>query len=210
MITESQSSDTELRILHAAEREFMAKGFNGARTTSIAEAAGVTHAMLHYYFRTKEKLFHRIIFEKINILKEVLGRPLDITDLPLSELIRNLINRHLDFLRSNPDLPHFIVSEIYSNPEHLTMILKKIQAIAPSIIARLQEKINRSADKGECRRLDARSLLLDITSLNIFAFLANPIINAAMGNMMIDLDSFVETRKKENYDTIMRKLNPDT
>ena len=35
-------------ILRAAEREFLAKGFEGARTTSIAEAAGVTHAMLHY------------------------------------------------------------------------------------------------------------------------------------------------------------------
>ena len=41
----------EQAILEAAEREFIAKGFAGARTTSIAEAAGVTHAMLHYYFR---------------------------------------------------------------------------------------------------------------------------------------------------------------
>ena len=39
----------EQAILEAAEREFIVKGFAGARTTSIAEAAGVTHAMLHYY-----------------------------------------------------------------------------------------------------------------------------------------------------------------
>lgn len=58
------SQDTEYLILQAAEREFMSKGFAGARTTSIAEAAGVTHAMFHYYFRTKEKLFDRIIAEK--------------------------------------------------------------------------------------------------------------------------------------------------
>ena len=51
----------EQAILEAAEREFIAKGFAGARTTSIAEAAGVTHAMLHYYFRTKEQLFERIL-----------------------------------------------------------------------------------------------------------------------------------------------------
>ena len=42
----------EQAILEAAEREFLKKGFDGARTTSIAAAAGVTHAMLHYYFRT--------------------------------------------------------------------------------------------------------------------------------------------------------------
>lgn len=46
-------SHTENRILKAAEAEFLAKGYAGARTTAIAEAAGVTHAMLHYYFRTR-------------------------------------------------------------------------------------------------------------------------------------------------------------
>lgn len=55
----------EQAILEAAEQEFLNKGFAGARTTSIAEAAGVTHAMLHYYFRTKEQLFERILDEKM-------------------------------------------------------------------------------------------------------------------------------------------------
>ena len=60
----------EQAILEAAEREFIAKGFAGARTTSIAEAAGVTHAMLHYYFRTKEQLFERILDEKMRLMGE--------------------------------------------------------------------------------------------------------------------------------------------
>ena len=42
----------ESQILEAAEKEFLTKGYNGARTTSIAKEAGVTHAMLHYYFRS--------------------------------------------------------------------------------------------------------------------------------------------------------------
>ena len=54
----------EQAIIDAAEREFLTKGFDGARTTSIAQAAGVTHAMLHYYFRTKEKIFERILDER--------------------------------------------------------------------------------------------------------------------------------------------------
>ena len=60
----------EQAILEAAEREFIVKGFAGARTTSIAEAAGVTHAMLHYYFRTKEQLFERILDEKMRLMGE--------------------------------------------------------------------------------------------------------------------------------------------
>ena len=67
----NQSQDTESRILQAAEKEFFEKGLAGARTASIAEAAGVTHAMLHYYFRTKDKLFERIVTEKMNMLEKM-------------------------------------------------------------------------------------------------------------------------------------------
>ena len=56
----------EQQILEAAEKEFLEKGYNGARTTSIAKAADVTHAMLHYYFRTKEQLFERFIDKKMS------------------------------------------------------------------------------------------------------------------------------------------------
>lgn len=49
----TMQNDTERAILTAAEQEFMLKGYGGARTTAIAEKAGVTHAMLHYYYRTR-------------------------------------------------------------------------------------------------------------------------------------------------------------
>ena len=57
MGSQKNANDTEVRILQAAEKEFLEKGYAGAKTTDIAAAAGVTHAMLHYYFRTKDKLF---------------------------------------------------------------------------------------------------------------------------------------------------------
>ena len=61
--TDRHTEDTETKIHKAAEREFHEKGYGGARPTSIAEAAGVTHAMLHNYFRTKDKHFERIVTE---------------------------------------------------------------------------------------------------------------------------------------------------
>ena len=68
-----KTKDTESEILKAAEQEFMLKGFDGAKTTSIAHAAGVTHAMLHYYFRTKEQLFERILTEKVQLMSGSTG-----------------------------------------------------------------------------------------------------------------------------------------
>ena len=47
--------NTENQILIAAREVFIAKGFEGARMQEIADQAGINKALLHYYFRSKEK-----------------------------------------------------------------------------------------------------------------------------------------------------------
>lgn len=202
-----QDKDTETLILQAAEREFLSKGFAGARTTSIAESAGVTHAMFHYYFRTKEKLFVRIITEKVELLKQaVIDSGMDI-DAPLEEMIRHVIDKHLEFIAANPELFRFLIGEIYSNPERTSFFLNNLKMIAPSFIDLIQNKINLEASEGRSRQIDAKMLMLDVVSLNIFPYIASPAVNAAL-NCMADPEAFLEQRKKENYETIMRKLRP--
>lgn len=203
-----QSKDTETLILQAAEREFMSKGFIGARTTSIAEAAGVTHAMFHYYFRSKEKLFDRIISEKIALLKDAVMSSIGDINAPLRVILRNVISNHLEFVAANPDLPRFLIGEIFSNPERSATFIESLQRIAPKLISVLQDKIDSEAAKGLCRRVDARMLMLDIVSLNVFAYMAAPAMNAILCNCMTDAEAFLEQRKEENYDTIIRKIKP--
>ena len=164
--------------------------------------------MLHYYFRTKEKLFDRIVLEKIEVLKEALIKSVGNFDMPLDEMIRNIIERHLEFIASNPDLPRFLIGELYSNSERASTILDNVQAFAPAVTKILQDKIDISAAKGECREVDAKMLALDIASLNIFSYLATPVVNAALNNCMVDPTEFLMRRKQDNYDTIMRKLRP--
>ena len=207
-MVKQQDEDTEARILRAAEHEFLSKGFIGARTTSIAESAGVTHAMFHYYFRTKEKLFDRIISEKIALLKKAVIESVGDMNDSLGEVIRNVINNHLEFIAANPDLPRFLVGEIFSNPGRSATFLDSLHRIAPTFIAVLQDKIDSEAAKGLCRRVDAKMLMLDIVSLNVFAYMAAPAVNVALCDCMADAESFLEMRKTENYDTIMRKLKP--
>lgn len=201
-------TDTEALILQAAEREFMTKGFLGARTTSIAQAAGVTHAMFHYYFRTKEKLFDKIITDKIALIKNAILKSIGDANLTLYDLVRDIINNHLDFIAANPDLPRFLVGEIFCNPERSEAFLKKLHDYASTSLPFIQNKIDTEAAQGLCRKVDARMLMLDIVSLNVFSYMAAPAVNAALGNCMKDSESFLALRKKENYDTIIRKLKP--
>jgi len=204
----SAAQSTERRILEAAEHEFLHKGYAGARTTAIAEAAGVTHAMLHYYFRSKDKLFEQIVDAKIKLVRDIVLEPVGANDMPLFEKIEAIIGRHLEFISDNPDIPRFFLSEVCSQPERMQMVLDKIRHYAPLALCSLQHQIDEYAARGLCRRVDAAMLMLDIASLNVFPFMATPMINALLGGLMEDKAAFVAARRKENFETIMRKLKP--
>lgn len=204
----AETPSTEERILEAAVREFMAKGYAGARTAAIAEAAGVTHAMLHYYFRTKDKLFDRIIESKIVTLRDIMLASLGDPSVPLFDKIRTAIEKHQDFIAANPDLPRFMINEVLSRPERIPMVIEQLKRHTPLVVESLQRQIDEYAAKGLCRNVDAGMLMLDIVSLNIFPFTAKPMVNALLGGMMEDMEAFVEARRKENLETIMRKIMP--
>lgn len=201
-----QTQNKEFKILEAAEREFLAKGFDGARTTSIARAAGVTHAMLHYYFRTKENIFERILDEKMRLMGESVLTAFGRTGLPLAERLRDGIARHFDFIVANPDLPRFIVNEVFARPERHEVMRRRIRTILGALLTDLQRDLDESAARGDTRPMDARMLMLDIISLNVFIFIAYPIIEPILGDLTDDRERFFELRKAENIETIMRRL----
>lgn len=199
-------NDTESRILQAAENEFFEKGYAGARTASIAEAAGVTHAMLHYYFRTKDKLFERIVSEKISILGNIIISAIGDEDLTLEDRIRQGIEHHFDFIAANRDLPKFIVNEVLTRPDVVEMMKCNLQNIVNNLLNSLQHEIDAYAAKGLCRQVNARMLLIDIVSLNVFPFMAAPIVLGAIGDSYNSYDEFLALRKTENVETILNKL----
>jgi AcrR family transcriptional regulator len=66
MVTSSRDPvRTRERILRAARREFVAKGFAGARVDAIARAASVNKRMLYHYFGDKEGLYRATLHESI-------------------------------------------------------------------------------------------------------------------------------------------------
>jgi TetR/AcrR family transcriptional regulator len=83
MVTSSRDPvRTRARILRAARREFVAKGFAGARVDAIARAASVNKRMLYHYFGDKEGLYRATLHESIATnLDLVAAAPPDPADL---------------------------------------------------------------------------------------------------------------------------------
>ena len=128
------------------------------------------------------------------------------SNLPLFEKIKEAIIHHLDFISANPDLPMFFIREVYSDPERMKLFADTIQTHARKSVVNLQKELDEATGRGECRKIRAEMLLLDIVSLNIFSFIAQPIMDTIFSELFSDKSLFIEQRKKENIETIMRKI----
>jgi AcrR family transcriptional regulator len=116
-----QDGTTEEKILIGARKVFIAKGMAGARMQDIADEAGINKALLHYYFRSKEKLFEQIFKElsfqflpRVNAIFE--------SDRPLFEKIEMFCGEYISKMIENPFIPLFIVNEMNKQPD---VFLKK-------------------------------------------------------------------------------------
>lgn len=199
--------DTERLILDAAVKEFSAKGYDGARISSIAAQAGVTHAMLYYYFRTKEKLFERIFKDKIEYILNMVITPMVESRSDIRDRVAYGVSVHFDFLMKNRDLPIFFITTLNSRPELYNEIREKLLSTANRRISYLQFEFNKAMRNGEICNLDVCDLLADIASLNVMPFLAAPIMMPALGYNPEDEAQFFADRKKENIEIILKRLS---
>lgn len=204
----AEHGNTQQSILQAAEKEFLKYGYDAAKTVRIAAAAGVTHAMLHYYFGTKQKLFDKVFEEKARLLGQSLVLPLVKGDRPLREKIEQLVNAHFDFIAANPDLPRFIINELASNPERLTRFREMMRKIARPMLEQLQQEADMAAMRGEICRTDIFDLTIDMVSLNIFPFLAMPVICAIREEVADNMQAYITSRRRESAEMILQRIKP--
>ncbi len=108
----------EEAILNAAKKLFLEKGFRGTSTTEIAKEVGCNQALVHYYFRTKDRLFEAIFNKKIKFFIEALLK-VDSEDLPYEEKLAKKIESHFEAIREDPRLPLFFFNELSTNPTRI-------------------------------------------------------------------------------------------
>ncbi|MBS1509968.1 MAG: TetR/AcrR family transcriptional regulator [Bacteroidetes bacterium] len=203
MVKKRKDDTTEGKILAAARKVFTTKGMAGARMQDIADEAGINKAMLHYYFKDKEKLFEVVFMEgageffpRINKLFE--------SDASLEEMITRFVEEYLDAMQRSPYLPWFIMNELNRDAD---TFLEKIWA-APNRPnpAKFLALIEKEIKKGNIKRISPLHLLLNLLSMTIFPFIAKPMITR---NLHLDEMQFryvIEQRKTEIPKFIMDSI----
>lgn len=185
---------TEQKILAAAKKVFISKGLSGARMQDIADEAGINKALLHYYFRNKEKLFEMILLEAANKLFPRINAIFNSDD-SLFDKIHSFCDEYISLVMENPYLPLFVLNEIQQDPE---LFLKKLwPGTSKPNPAKFLAQIEKEVKKGSIKKINPVELLMNLISMVIFPFVAKPMLQRTMALDERQYKAIMEQRKKE-------------
>jgi TetR/AcrR family transcriptional regulator len=206
-----KDTDTERRILDAARIVFVRRGTAGARMQEIAEEAGVNQALLHYYFRSKERLAATIFREAASrLLPAVIG--VFGSDVPLEEKIEKFVHLYIDTVRQSPFLPGYIVSEMHHHPERLTAMLEASGADRAAIVGALRRKLGDQLREremtGAMRRIAPEQFVVNMLALVVIPFIARPALRILLGMDDATFERFLDERRAELPRLILNSLRP--
>lgn len=199
MMKEDKQSSTELKIFEAAREVFQSKGLEGARMQEIADKAEINKSMLHYYYRSKEKLFEKVYqLSIIKVIPQIVS--LLNEDLPLEKKLRNFTMKYLEVIRANPDIPLFVLHEMNKNPTRLkTFMLNEIGKKVQPFLQQIREE----KELGNTVDLPAEQIMTNIMSLLIFPFIGRPVLQVIFNMDEPDFDRFIDKRMKVLPDYIV-------
>ena len=169
----AKEQNTEDRIVDAAKKVFIAKGMDGARMQEIANEAGINKALLHYYFRTKNKLFEKvfsIVFSDVlHVIEQAVTNETD-----FEKSIEDFIRQYIKLLKNKPFIPEFVIHELNRKPERIVQQLKNKGEFKEQLFVIIELAVQQKI----IRPIEPVHLVTNILALCIFPFVAKPIIKS--------------------------------
>lgn len=193
MVKQEKDQNTEQKILAAAREVFIEKGMDGARMQDIADRAGMNKALLHYYFRSKEKLFEMVFMEQASQFLPKVGSIM-MSDAPLFTKIEQFVEVYIDKLTENPFMPLFILNELNRQPESFIL---KIWGEKRPPVQMFAMQIVEEVKKGNINPIEPPQLIVNMVSMCIFPFVAKPMIKWVTQMDDEQFKQFIQKRKTE-------------
>ncbi len=167
--------DTEGKIKLAAQKVFHEKGFDATKTRDIAEEAGINLALLNYYFRSKRKLYDLIMMETLQSFFGAVVNIMNDETTTIHEKLSAFVAHYIDTISKNQDIPMFILNEIRVNPDNLMEKIFFKEKILTTVFA---QQFKTEVAKGNVTDINPIHLLLNLSSMVVFPFIAKPLISA--------------------------------
>lgn len=170
-MAKKETISTEEKIMEAAKIVFMKYGLYGARMQDIADTAKINKALLHYYYRSKEKLFDKVFegalnkyFEQMDVFSN--------SALPIKDRLLKYADNIIDFLEEYPQMSIFIIKEVSVNPE---LFREKVNAIKKTKGVGILKTLEEGIASGEIKKIDSIMFMINLNSLCSYPFIAAPL-----------------------------------
>jgi AcrR family transcriptional regulator len=179
----------EQKIITAARKLFTQKGFDAVKTRDIAKEAGINIALLNYYFRSKEKLFEIIMQENMQEFFMSINQLINDEKTEVKHKIDLLVNKYIDILSANPQLPLFVMSNMRNNPQRGELQNKFRESY---FMKQVQEEIK----SGKIAPIKPVNFMMNIVGLTIFPFIGRTMIQNINGVDDKQFNELMEERRK--------------
>ena len=191
--TKALDTTTEEKIKAAARVVFHKKGYAATRTRDIAEEADINLALLNYYFRSKEKLFEIIMLETVFGFMQTMATILNNEKSTLNKKVELVASHYIDFIIKEPNIPIFMLSEIRNNSGGLLEKLPIKQIVMNSAFVKQHKE---AVIKGKIVEPNPLHFLMNILSLVIFPFIAQPLLQGISGLNETQFNKLMQERRK--------------
>jgi len=103
-----------------------------------------------------------------------------------------MVNRYIDLLLTNPDIPIFLLNELRTHPEELVakMGMKDI-LVKSHFLKQFQNAIK----EGEITTINPLHFIMNLMGMVIFPFMARPIIKGVSGLTQSEFETLMEERR---------------
>ncbi|MDH5823852.1 TetR/AcrR family transcriptional regulator [Luteimonas sp. RD2P54] len=170
-----ETPDLRERLLDAALACYVRRGIAATSVRDIAAEAGVTSALVHYYFGDAARLREAVIDQRLlPVFAEVRARVTRAADSDLAALIAGFVDGVCRAVEAHPWFPALWVREVVSEGGALRDLL--VTRVAPEMAHLLADRFAKAQARGQLNvDLDPRLLMVSLVGLTLFPAAGAPI-----------------------------------
>jgi AcrR family transcriptional regulator len=174
------AADLRQSLLDAARTLFIAKGFGNVGTRELARAAGVSPAMIPYYFGDKQGLYDALIDDAIGHVLARLQRLAAAGAQRREDPVAGFLTAYLDTLIAEPWIPQLLVREVLAHDSPLRRRFR--ENFARPARGALTSMLRSEQQSGRLRAdLDVDLATLSLVGMSVFPFLVHPVLGELFG-----------------------------
>lgn len=200
------NNNTEQHIIEVARQVFIEKGFEETSMSDIAAKAGINRSGLHYYFRTKDRLFEAVFTDIIHYFLPTIHQII-LQDSPIHERISKITDVYFDMMWATPSMPMFVIREMQRDATHLLDTMRKVEL--GQYISKIKDALQKEMEQGRMRQTPFEFIPYAFYGLLFAPFILKPMTDIVFPMSPEDFKERMQQWKAEIVEQMCRLLCPN-